>query len=51
MKETIELTKIFLKSSISSMDEKMGVKGKQKAKLILYILLALYFVGLVSFFS
>lgn len=51
MKKTIELTKIFLKSSFASMDEKMGLKGKQKAKLILYILLALYFTGLVSFLS
>ena len=33
MKETIELTKIFLKSSISSMDEKMGVKRKAKGQI------------------
>ena len=47
MKKVIELTKIFLKSSFSSMDAKMGLPNKSKSGKILYIILFLYFAGLI----
>ena len=51
MGKVIKLTKIFLKSSFSNMDSRMGVSSKSKGKILLYGILFLYFAGLIIFLS
>ncbi len=51
MNKVIELTKIFLKTSFSNMDAKMGVSTKSKGKFLLYAFLVLYFGGLIILLS
>ena len=49
MKKVIELTKIFLKNSFSSMELKMGLSNKSKSRFLIYAILFLYFAGLIIF--
>ncbi len=49
MKKVIELTKIFLKNSFSSMELKMGLSNKSKSRFLIYVILFLYFAGLIIF--
>ncbi len=51
MSKVIKLTKIFLKSSFSNMDSRIGVSSKSKGKILLYGILFLYFAGLIIFLS
>ncbi len=51
MNKVLELTKIFLKTSFSSMNAKMGVSTKFRGKFVLYGLLFVYFAGLIIFLS
>lgn len=51
MSKVIKLTRIFLKSSFSNMDSRMGVSSKSKGKILLYGILFLYFAGLIIFLS
>ena len=54
MRKILTLTKIFLRSSLSNMNTKMGmpsnVKGKYLSK-ILYTLLFLYLAGIIIILS
>ena len=49
MKKVIELTKIFLKNSFSSMELKMGLSNKSKSRFLIYLILFIYFEGLIIF--
>ena len=51
MSKVIKLTRIFLKSSFSNMDSRMGVSSKSNGKILLYGILFLYFAGLIIFLS
>lgn len=51
MGKIIKLTKVFLKNSFSRTNEKMGIDTKSKAKVLLYLLLFMYFSGIAIFFS
>lgn len=51
MSKVIKLTRIFLKSSFSNMDSRIGVSSKSKGKILLYGILFLYFAGLIIFLS
>ena len=51
MKKVIELTKVFLKSSFSNYNSKMGIGNKKKLSKILYLILILYLIGIVAFLS
>ena len=51
MKKVMELTKIFLKNSLSNMDAQMGISAKSKSRFLLYGLLFLYFAGLIIYLS
>ena len=51
MKKVMELTKIFLKNSLSNMDAQMGISTKSKSRFLLYGLLFLYFAGLIIYLS
>ena len=49
MNKIIKLTKIFLKSSFSDINMKMGVSIKSKSKFLIYALLFLYLAGIIIF--
>lgn len=53
MKKVIELTKVFLKSSFSNYNNKMGMQTGNKKKLpkILYFILIVYLIGIFAFLS
>lgn len=54
MKKILKLTRIFLKSSFSNMNTKMGMPSKTKNKqlsMLLYSILLLYLAGIIILFS
>lgn len=53
MRKVIELTKVFLKSSFSNYNSKMGIQVGSQKKLskILYFILILYLIGIFVFLS
>ena len=51
MKKVIALTNVFLKSSFSNYNSKMGIGNKKKLSKILYLILILYLIGIVAFLS